>query len=92
MYDVGAQWYADPAAGLGRRLGKSAHELDVSGNKTSCPEIRELDNGDIAIVGTDLTASYEGRLPDGMQIDPGEKLVVIPRSMMISAKPDIPDA
>jgi hypothetical protein len=52
----------------------------------------ELDNGDVAIIGTDLTPSYEGRLPDGVSVDPGERLVIIPRATIIAAKADIPDA
>jgi hypothetical protein len=48
--------------------------------------------GDVAVIGTDLTASYSDRLPSGVKIDPGEKLVIIPRATMISAKPDTPDA
>jgi hypothetical protein len=86
------KWNADPAANFRRRLGKSAHELGSTSGDVSCPEIWELDNGDIAVIGTELTGDYTERLPGGVRIDPGEKLVVIPRSMMISAKPDIPDA
>jgi hypothetical protein len=51
-----------------------------------------LDNGDVAVIGTDLTTSYETRLPDGVSIDPGERLVVIPRATILAAKADIPDA
>lgn len=86
------KWDADAAAGFARRLGKSAHELGTTGGNGSCPEIWELDNGDVAIIGTNLTAAYGGRLPDGVSVDPGEDLVVIPRSTIISAKADIPDA
>lgn len=52
----------------------------------------ELDNGDVAVIGTELTSVYAGRLPAGVSIDPGESLVVIPRSTIVSAKVDIPDA
>jgi hypothetical protein len=31
------------------------------------------------------------RLPGGVRVDPGERLVVIPRSTIVSAKADIPD-
>jgi hypothetical protein len=89
---VGEKWNANPAASFRRRLGKSAHELGTTTGQASCPEIWELDNGDIAVIGTELTADYAGRLPRGVRIDFGEGLVVIPRSMLISAKPDIPDA
>jgi transposase len=67
-------------------------ELDVTQNKTGSPDIWELDNGDIAVIGTDLTDGYAGRLPDGVGIGLGERLIVIPRVTLLSAKPDIPDA
>lgn len=86
------KWNADDKANFRRRLGKPAHELGTSGGNASCTEIWELDNGDIAIIGTELTGSYAGRLPSGVSIDPGESLIVIPRSTVISAKADIPDA
>lgn len=86
------KWDADPAANFRRRLGKSAHELGATGGQASCPELWELDNGDVAVIGTELTAAYAGRLPAGVTVDPGERLIVIPRSTMVSAKADIPDA
>lgn len=86
------KWGADPAAGFRRRLGKSAHELGTTGGDASCPEMWELNNGDVAIIGTNLTADYAGRLPAGVTVDAHECLVVIPRSTLISAKTDIPDA
>lgn len=86
------KWDADPAANFHRRLGKSAHELGTTGGDASCPELWELDNGDVAIIGTELTAAYTGRLPAGVSVDPGESLVIIPRSTLIAAKSDIPDA
>lgn len=86
------KWDANPAANFSRRLGDSAHELGITGGNASCPELWELDNGDVAVIGTELTAAYAGRLPVGVSVDPGERLVVIPRSTIVSAKADIPDA
>lgn len=88
---MGEKWNADPAANFRRRLGMTAHELGVTSGDVSCPEVWELDNGDIAVIGTELTSAYASRLPYGVRIDPGEKLVIIPRGMMISVKADIPD-
>ncbi|MEC3982186.1 hypothetical protein QMK34_43885 [Amycolatopsis sp. H20-H5] len=85
-------WEADPAALFSRRLGKSALELDKTGGRTGCPDIWELDNGDVAIIGRDLTASYSPRLPDGVTIAHDERLVVIPHATIVAAKVDIPDA
>jgi hypothetical protein len=85
-------WVADPTVGFRGRLGKSPRELGVTQNKTGSPDIWELDNGDIAVIGTDLTDGYAGRLPDGVGVGLGERLIVIPRVTLLSAKPDIPDA
>lgn len=89
---MGELWRADPSASLSRRLGKPPEELSVTGGNDGCPDIWELDNGDVAIIGRDLTAAYLGRLPDGVSVVPGERLVVIPRATIIAARPDIPDA
>ncbi|MET8982526.1 hypothetical protein ABZX85_43800 [Streptomyces sp. NPDC004539] len=85
------KWEADPGAAFARRLGKSSHELGQTSGNASCPDMWELDNGDVAVIGADLTASYEGRLPAGVSVDPGERLVVIPRATIRAAKTDIPD-
>jgi hypothetical protein len=73
-------------------LGKSSHELGQTSGNASCPDIWELDNGDVAVIGQDLTAQYVARLPDGVSVDPGERLVIIPRKTILAAKADIPDA
>lgn len=69
-------------------------EVDRGGTNAtpSCPDIWELDNGDIAVIGRDMTEQYAGRLPTGVSVVSDERLVVIPRNMIIAAKPDIPDA
>ncbi|RCG32305.1 hypothetical protein DQ384_07350 [Sphaerisporangium album] len=85
-------WEADPSATPIRRLGKSAVELDCTGGDSGCPDIWELDNGDIAVIGRDLTSAYASRLPPSASMAPDEKLVVIPRIMLVAAKEDIPDA
>jgi hypothetical protein len=77
---------------LSRRLGKPPEELGVTGGNDGCPDIWELDNGDVAIIGRDLTSDYLGRLPEGVSVVPGERLVVVPRATIIAARPDIPDA
>lgn len=86
------KWSANVSASLLKRLGKSARELGMTDNVASCPDIWELDNGDVAVIGTDLTASYAERLPEGVTIDTHERMVIIPRGTIIAAKPDIPDA
>ncbi len=85
-------WEADPSALLVKRLGKSAAELGNSKDGDECPDIWQLSNGDIAVIGRDLTAVYGSRLPDGVALSPDERLVVIPGNMLSAAKSDIPDA
>jgi len=85
-------WEADPSASFVRRLGKSAAELGNSQDEEKCPDIWQLDNGDIAVIGRDLSADYGPRLPKGVALGPGERLVVIPGNMLSAAKADIPDA
>ena len=85
------RWNAEPSADFLKRLGKSSHELGNTSGDANCPDMWVLTNGDIAIIGTEVSAAYRGRLPDGVSIDPGESLVVIPRATIIAAKADIPD-
>jgi hypothetical protein len=90
--DMGRAWEADVSASLSRRLGKSATELGATGGRDGCPDIWQLDNGDIAVIGRDLTAVYRGRLPESVTIATDQRLVIIPGNMLIAAKADIPDA
>lgn len=85
------KWEADPTASFSRRLGKSSQELGQTADNTTCPDIWELDNGDIAVIGRDLTSEYETRLPADVSVGPGERLVIIPRKTITTAKKDIPD-
>jgi hypothetical protein len=72
-------------------VGEVGRGQETSKKKSGCPDIWELDNGDIAVIGRDLTASYGSRLPAGVALAPDERLVVIPGIMLRAAKPDIPD-
>ncbi|PSK95732.1 hypothetical protein CLV63_114165 [Murinocardiopsis flavida] len=85
-------WEADPSVGFRRRIGKTAAELGDSRDEDDCPDIWELDNGDIAVIGRNHSEDYRNRLPDGVRIGPDERLVVIPGNMLRAAKPDIADA
>lgn len=85
-------WEVEPNAQFTRRLGKTAAELGDSRTTGDCPDIWELDNGDIAIVGRDATAMFADRLPADLAIGQDERLVIIPGNMLKAAKPDIADA
>lgn len=85
-------WEADHSAGFRRRLGKTAAAVGDSRTSGDCPEIWELDNGDIAVIGREATAAYVDRLPPGVNIGPDERLVIISGRLLSAAKPDIRDA
>jgi hypothetical protein len=89
---VARYWKANPAALLERRIGKSAKELGQTDGKDTCPDIWRLDNGDVAIIGTDLTGAYADRLPGDVNLAPYERLVVIPGTLFNAAREDGTDA
>jgi hypothetical protein len=75
-----------------RRLGPDPHS---SGQQTSalrgCPDIFELDTGDFAFIGRDITKDMICHLPPGASCGPDERIILIPRKSLILAKPDIPN-
>lgn len=74
-----------------RRIGPDPH---ANGNRTSaclgCPDIWELDNGDFAIIGSDLT-DWVTQLPPSASCGPDERMIRIPRKTLVLAKAAIPD-
>lgn len=84
-------WEADPQAKFSRRLGRAALELGHTTDRPDCPDIWELSNGDVAVIGRDLTLNYLEQLPGGVSIGHDERLVIIPGTMLRAAKGDILD-
>ena len=76
-----------------RRLGPDPH---ANGAQTpalcNCPDLFELDSGDFAVIGIDITDTAKDRLPPSASCGPDERIVWIPRRMLVLAKPDIPDS
>ena len=73
-----------------RRIGPDPH----AGGKQSaaasgCPDILELDNGDLAIIGIDITAAAKGILPASAGCGPDERVIRLPRSLILGAQADI---
>jgi hypothetical protein len=59
--------------------------------KTSgCPDIFELADGDFAIIGSDITDAARN-LPADAGCAPHERIVRVPRKLLVQAKADIPD-
>lgn len=77
------------ASRIVRRLGLAPQERGSATNCT-CPDIFELDNGDFAVIGTDRTDELVALLPGDAGCADYERIVVISRSTLVSAKADIP--
>jgi hypothetical protein len=76
-----------------RRLGPDPH---ANGSLTpclrGCPDILELDSGDFAIIGKDITDQSIDHLPPTVGCGPDERIIQIPRKTLVLAKNDIPDS
>ena len=74
-----------------RRIGPDPHE---NGQLTialqGCPDIFELQSGDFAVIGIDITAAAVQKLPPSAGCGPDERIVLVPRKTLVLAKPDIP--
>ena len=74
-----------------RRLGPDPH---VGGVRTiavrGCPDIFELESGDFAIIGIDITEAAKSKLPPTAGCGPDERIIRIPRNLLVDARPDIP--
>ena len=72
-----------------RRLGP-APRVGACHNTFACPDIFELADGDFAIIGSDIT-DEAGKLPKDAGCASYERIVRIPRTLLIRAKAAIPD-
>lgn len=80
------------AIGFLRRLGPDPH---AGGLRTpalaNCPDLFELESGDFAVIGIDITERAKEGLPVTASCGPDERIVWIPRRTLVLAKPDIPE-
>jgi hypothetical protein len=75
-----------------KRLGPDPHAVGAkSAGCDGCPDIWELDNGDFAIIGIDITEVAVAKLPPTAGCGPDERIVRLPRNLLLNAKRDIPD-
>lgn len=56
----------------------------------NCPDILELESGDYAVIGKDITSEALPFLPAGSGCGFDERVVRIPRVVLVAARPDIP--
>ena len=54
-----------------------------------CPDIWELTDGNFAVIGEDIT-SFADQLPPTAGCAPHERMVRIPRALLVRAKSEIP--
>lgn len=56
-----------------------------------CPDIWELEGGDFAIIGEDITDAALAKLPPVAGCAQGERIIRLPRRVLVNAKRDIPN-
>jgi len=75
-----------------KRLGPSPLASGAQcSNSSACPDIWELDNGDFAIIGLDITTEAMAKLPATAGCAAHERIIRLPRHLLVNAKRDIPD-
>ena len=73
-----------------RRIGPDPHSNNrQSVGLNGCPDLWELSDGDIAVIGIDITAACSDRLPATAGCGPDERIVRGPRNVMVAAKHDL---
>jgi hypothetical protein len=79
-----------------RRIGPHPHKSNggkgpiiKTPNASGCPDLLELDTGDIAIIGSRITAEMRDKLPEGASCGADEEVVLFPRQQLIDALGDI---
>ncbi len=74
-----------------RRLGPESASNQCQALR-SCPDILEMDSGDFAVIGQNITAAALEQLPPFARCGPEESIVQIPRKILVLAKAHIPDS
>jgi hypothetical protein len=76
---------------IAKRLGPDPHANgEKSAGCSGCPDIFELNSGDFAIIGIDETEVIRPHLPASAGCGPDERIVRLPRNVLIRARSDIP--
>lgn len=76
-----------------KRIGIDPHHSDAYGPKTpaadGCPDVWQLDSGDYAVIGMDVTESVDRPLPDTASCGSDERIVVLPKRLFEAAAADL---
>ena len=73
-----------------RRMGQNGREQCVNGH--TCPQLLEMADGDFAAVGLDITEEALRAFPAGPGVGPNERVIRIPRQVLIAVRVEIPAA
>jgi len=74
-----------------KRIGPDPHANGAkSAGGDGCPDIWELEDGDFAIIGIDITDGAIGQLPPTAGCGRDERIVRVPRNVLVNARRDIP--
>jgi hypothetical protein len=74
-----------------RRIGPDPHANGGdSAGLNGCPDLWELESGDFAVIGTECTHELAPHLPASASCGPDERIVVVPRAILVNARNDIP--
>jgi hypothetical protein len=72
-------------------LSHSAEAPKFCTSGRTCPDVLELDSGDFAVIGADITAESLPLLPAGSGCDSHERVVRIPRELLVRIRSEIPE-
>ena len=73
-----------------KRIGPDPHANGAnSAGGDGCPDIWQLDDGDFAIIGIDITGAAKAKLPPTAGCGSDERIVRLPRNVLVNAKRDI---
>jgi len=74
-----------------RRLGSSPAERSTEcAACNNCPDLFELEDGDFAVIGRDVTSEVISHLPGDAGCGSDERIVRIPRAVLLAARCEIP--
>jgi fructose-specific component phosphotransferase system IIB-like protein len=77
---------------LKRRLCADPKATGESTGRNGCPDIWELEDGSFLVIGADRTEELRHLTGKDLFLDDSERIVVIPRNTLVSAKDSIPGA
>ena len=73
-----------------KRIGPDPHASgEMTGAASGCPDIWELEDGNVAIIGLRKTTLLQRSLPSSAACGIDEEIVVVPRSLLKAAAKDI---